>query len=467
MIKRVRLANFKLNLYANLSAINFIFQVKGTIILISADVDETMRKLLPIDQNLFPVSLKRKLEYEGFYIREIIDKEKLRTFYNWYKRNNPHFREMELDLDLIDEFCESIRKMVDSTEKVTIVSNPVDEIENNVIEEIPLARQYPTLLCDKYEQDTEQDTVSNRLANIIIDYEISHRIPVDEFDQDDPEILNSDFEEDVSSDESDTDESPQKKVRLENVSVAPGEGGKFETFGDSTYLEEKSFTNLFFYGVDGFLDINRKCKNKIGFAAYCRSRIKSIDPRFREDPNYLFFLQITKEKIEIKRSIQTYMRQSRRTPGLNRTVLNQVGVDNLDKYNKRYSAYKNIRGTTMYYQSMKRDAMAFLRQLGSPTIFFTVSFAEFKDPHLFREVLQTVLDRKLSEEEIEAMELSQTEQNRIITENVVQTTVTFERRLQKLMALLTNQHFTTTKSGKRMFVEDFFYRIEFQLRYTI
>ena len=106
--------------------------MKGTVILISANVDDTMRKLLPVEQNLFPVTLKRKMEYEGHYIQEIVDKQKLKTFHQWYKRNNPHFKEMDLDIGLIDEFFESLRQVADATEKVTIMSNPDDEIENKL-----------------------------------------------------------------------------------------------------------------------------------------------------------------------------------------------------------------------------------------------------------------------------------------------------------------------------------------------
>ena len=121
--------------------------MKGTVILISANVDDTMRKLLPVEQNLFPVTLKRKMEYEGHYIQEIVDKQKLKTFHQWYKRNNPHFKEMDLDIGLIDEFFESLRRVADATEKVKIMSNPDDEIYNIAREEVPLSRQYPTLLC--------------------------------------------------------------------------------------------------------------------------------------------------------------------------------------------------------------------------------------------------------------------------------------------------------------------------------
>ena len=41
------------------------FQLKGDLIMVSADVVETMNNILPREQNLLPVALKRKIEYSG------------------------------------------------------------------------------------------------------------------------------------------------------------------------------------------------------------------------------------------------------------------------------------------------------------------------------------------------------------------------------------------------------------------
>ena len=71
-------------------------------ILISADVAET---ILPVEQNLFPVSFKRKLEYEGYFMQEVIDKNKLKVMVGWMKEINQHFKDLDIDLDLIDDFC--------------------------------------------------------------------------------------------------------------------------------------------------------------------------------------------------------------------------------------------------------------------------------------------------------------------------------------------------------------------------
>lgn len=437
--------------------------MKGTLICISADVDSTMRKILPREQNLFPVALKRKLEYEGYYLREVVDKNKLDIWWDYYKTDNRHFKNEKYDSSLVDEFCDSVRRSLDAAEsEPPTITNPSDEIQEEEKEVIPLSRQYDTLLCDKYEQDIDSNTVANKLADIIVAFEIESKIPRDEILEEAIEESYDDFLE-MSESESEEEEVPKKKSKTDNISVAPGEHGSFKSWaGDDIYLEEKAFNSLFFDGEGGFLSTNLSSPNPMGFAAYCRSRMRSVDPRFRRDNYYIFFLLLVKEKIEIKRSITTYMRQARRAPSITPSHIQEIRMENLEKNDKTYSVFKNMRGTAMYYQRMKKDAMAFLRQLGSPTLFVTVSFAEFHDDALFHEILETVLDRTITEEELAKMEFTATEKNKIVAENVVQTTVCFEKRLQKLMNILTKDGFNTP--GSNYHASDYLYRIEFQQR---
>jgi hypothetical protein len=79
------------------------FQVKGELIMISANVKESLEKILPIQQNLVPVSFKKKLEYTGHYIQEYVDKKKVLIYYKWFKKYNHLFKDYELDESLITE----------------------------------------------------------------------------------------------------------------------------------------------------------------------------------------------------------------------------------------------------------------------------------------------------------------------------------------------------------------------------
>ena len=69
------------------------FQVKGELIMISADVVESLQKILPVNQDLVPVSFKKKLEYTGHYISEYIDKKKIQIYFDWFKKYNHIFKD--------------------------------------------------------------------------------------------------------------------------------------------------------------------------------------------------------------------------------------------------------------------------------------------------------------------------------------------------------------------------------------
>ena len=57
------------------------FQLKGDLIMVSANVEETMNQILPRPQNLLPVAFKRKIEYHGHFMAEFIDRRKVQTYF--------------------------------------------------------------------------------------------------------------------------------------------------------------------------------------------------------------------------------------------------------------------------------------------------------------------------------------------------------------------------------------------------
>ena len=80
------------------------FKVKGDLILISADINHSLQKILPLDQSLIPVSFKRKLEYGGSFIEEFVDKEKVRLYFSWFKKYNHLYKNIKFDESLLEQF---------------------------------------------------------------------------------------------------------------------------------------------------------------------------------------------------------------------------------------------------------------------------------------------------------------------------------------------------------------------------
>ena len=116
----------------------------------------------------------------------------------------------------------------------------------------------------------------------------------------------------------------------------------------------------------------------------------------------------------------------------------------------------------MYFEDAKRSVMALLRQNGCPSVFLTLSSAEFDWPELLREVAETVYRRCFTMDEIK--QLSDREKNKLISENYVQTTIHFQKRVEKIFALMGYPFFDVRKN--QYHASSYFYRIEFQLRFV-
>ena len=96
-------------------------------ITVEANVKDTFhKKILSREQDLIPVSFKRKLAYKGNYMEEIISKSKIVEYFNYFKRENPLFANDELNPDKIDEQIKSVSGEDCETEEVESDSENAD-----------------------------------------------------------------------------------------------------------------------------------------------------------------------------------------------------------------------------------------------------------------------------------------------------------------------------------------------------
>ena len=254
------------------------------------------------------------------------------------------------------------------------------------------------------------------------------------------------------------------KKNVQKLCVAPGEKGKWQNWQDDVFLEEKMFPQIFPYGVGGYLSSVMLRNSNMGFANYIKSRLLSADDRFRKDKFYLFFLLLVKEMVEIKRSEQTYFRKATKASNLTPDVVLNISPDLLFRYNNAFQAFKTVRGTSAYYQDVKKRLMAFIRQKGAPTFFCTFSSAEFMWDEMIHKIYERVTSTTVSLEFIK--EKDSAWRTKFVAENVVQVTTHFARRTEKLMSILTNDA-VFTHNGIKYYVAEYFYRVEFQVRYCI
>merc|ERR1712208_171546 len=116
----------------------------------------------------------------------------------------------------------------------------------------------------------------------------------------------------------------------------------------------------------------------------------------------------------------TYLRQATKIPNLTKSDVLNLKHENIGRFNRSFEVFKNMRGTSMYYENSKKNLMALLRQNGCPSLFFTLSMAEFDWPDLLQEIIETVYRQKITKEQIAKMTANQKDE--LITENYVQST---------------------------------------------
>ena len=264
------------------------------------------------------------------------------------------------------------------------------------------------------------------------------------------------------------------KEKMTAVCVAPGEHGEFVNWKEDVYLEEKCFPELFPRGCGGYLSTCLSTGKNIGFANYARQKIKSADPKFRDNQTYVFFLLLVKELVELNSCQSTYLRQARNTPGLTKQCLDSTRIHNLTRYNRSFSVFKKCRGTSAYYEAAKKNLMATIRQQGAPNIFVTLTSAEYQWHPLVKSCYEAKYRKPATQEEIDNM--SEGEKSRLITESVTLTTLHFEKRINKLIRSFMKPGWFQDPQDPLIKEEDtedddleddtkpsYFYRIEFQV----
>ena len=169
-----------------------------------------------------------------------------------------------------------------------------------------------------------------------------------------------------------TQEQPNYNRR---VVVAPTEKGKFVNYEEVLDIEERCFPHLFPKGKGGYL--STYASQKVTFSNYIKMRLNGIDRRYANDHQYIIFLYQIKESLEIKRSRVTYFRKCKMNKSkYNKSSLAGLTKTEMERSDLGFKAFKNVRGTTPYFEAKKKDLFAMIRQIGPPNIFFTKSVHE-------------------------------------------------------------------------------------------
>ena len=154
------------------------------------------------------------------------------------------------------------------------------------------------------------------------------------------------------------------------------------------------------------------------------------------------------------------MRKQKSKSNLNaQSILEPGFINELINNDQGYSILRSIRGSPPYWQIKQKELICMIRQLGLPTLFFTLSAAETKWPELLV-LLTRVVHKKIITLE-GASNLSFEEKSLLIRKEPVICAKYFQHRLN---SLLKGVIFKKNGPFEEHNVEDYYYRVEFQHR---
>ena len=236
--------------------------------------------------------------------------------------------------------------------------------------------------------------------------------------------------------------------------VAPAEGQKPLDIMTDVDFEAMSNPDKFPYSTGTF---SSKRPRELTYRKYFNQRLLDVDGRFARDLDYLFVTQYICEAKQIKDDGNNFaMRQK---PSRQFTVAqakNQEILSQFMRNDKAYSFMKNIRGSPPYYQRVFHDLLAMIRQLGTPTWFFTLSAADLKWP----DMIQTIARQYgVVYTDGEVAGLSFDDKSNWLKRNPVTAARHFQYRLNTLF-----QGFLKSNAKPLGEIADYAIRIEFQAR---
>ena len=240
----------------------------------------------------------------------------------------------------------------------------------------------------------------------------------------------------------------------EIICVAPAEGEKPLNIMTDSNFEAMSNPDKFPFGVGTY---SSERPRKLTYRKYFNQRLLDVDGRFSRDLDYLFVAQYIVEAKQVSDDGNNFAwrqkpsRQFTAAQARDQTVLSQYV-----RKDRAYSFMKNIRGSPPYYQRTFYDLLAMIRQLGTPTWFFTLSAADLKWP----DMIQTIAKQYgVDYTDDMVAELSFDEKSNWLKRNPVTAARHFHYRLTVFF-----QHFLKSTAKPLGEIADYAIRIEFQAR---
>ena len=114
---------------------------------------------------------------------------------------------------------------------------------------------------------------------------------------------------------------------------------------------------------------------------YAKSRLLNKDSRFRKNDQYVFFLHWQREMREISAGIYNMLQSTQQAMPVGEFV-DRVSSCDQEVEGNLCTIFQSMRGSKQYWFLRCSEVMCMVREYGSPTLFLTLSCAEYDSVHI-------------------------------------------------------------------------------------
>ena len=115
---------------------------------------------------------------------------------------------------------------------------------------------------------------------------------------------------------------------------------------------------------------------------YAKSRLLNKDSRFRKNDQYVFFLLWQRQIREISPGIYNMLKSTRQQAMPAGEFVNQVSSCDQEVEHNLCTIFQSMRGSMQYWFLRRSEVLCMVREYGSPTLFLTLSCAEYDSVHI-------------------------------------------------------------------------------------
>ncbi|KAE8740153.1 hypothetical protein FOCC_FOCC014351, partial [Frankliniella occidentalis] len=230
--------------------------------------------------------------------------------------------------------------------------------------------------------------------------------------------------------------------KLENIIEWPTIGNTpINEFNHVGYIA-KAFPSLFPYGV---ADLNQPRNHKVTAINYFKHLLMYHDKRFSRHPRFRYF------------ALNSVMRWSairdggvcvQRNDDLKNMSLDEFKENLLEDPTLKFKLNcqnAKLRGTRSFWYSRGKELISMIEQIGMPTLFFTLSSADYHWPELF----------KLLAPEENIISMSESRRRQLVHENPLLVDMFFSERVDTYIKEVLQKKFS---------IDDIWFRVEYQHR---